>query len=113
MELQMPQIHGVLPFDVQNHFQAKSAIAKSMLQRLTVDMEDYATSQNTGSMPRLIFLLPLEKIRSELKTKNRYNLLDLVFSYDLSNGVALLVHVASTRIRLYNIIRNQRKAYQL
>ena len=52
----LPEISGDLPFDVRSHSQAQSAVAKSMLSRLSTDMHDYAKSQNMGKTPRLQFL---------------------------------------------------------
>ena len=66
-ELEQEAVAAGLPFDVALHGQAQSAIAKSMLKRLTVDTAEFATLQNSGLTPKLRFLLPFEETHLKVK----------------------------------------------
>jgi len=45
-----------IPFDVSNHPQAQTAVARSMISRLTKDVKEYAEIQNSVSIPKCSFL---------------------------------------------------------
>lgn len=65
-DVNRPEVAGTLPFDVSNHFLAKSAIAKSMINRLGVDILDYASAINNDLKPRLNLLDYLESRSPEI-----------------------------------------------
>ena len=52
----LSDISPKLPFDVSEHNQSKSVVALSMLKRLKVDMEEFATTQNNMKIPKLLGL---------------------------------------------------------
>ncbi len=74
--LGLSPIGETIPFDVSNHEQSKSAVAKSMLDRLKLDTLDYAKSQNNGNTPKLKFILALESV---LRSQNS-NVSDVIAS---------------------------------
>lgn len=53
-------VGGSLPFEVDSHDQAKSAIAQSMLSRLRTDMAEFASAKNQEVTPKMRFLLSLD-----------------------------------------------------
>jgi hypothetical protein len=81
-DIDLPSISGTLPFDVEGHEQAKSAIAQSMLQRLRTDMAEFATAFNSEKSPKLSCLLPIERINNvitaALRSDNSISAVDLV-----------------------------------
>ena len=66
--LGLSPVGETIPFDVSNHDQSKSAVAKSMLDRLKLDTLDYAKSQNNGNTPKLKFILKLETLLRAQRT---------------------------------------------
>jgi hypothetical protein len=66
-DIKLAAISGLLPFDVESHEQAKSAIAQSMLQRLRTDMNEYAVVFNSEKSPKISCLLSLERISNLLE----------------------------------------------
>eukprot|EP00466_Bigelowiella_natans_P001199 jgi/Bigna1/76726/fgenesh1_pg.43_\ len=47
------KVSGELGFDISDHPEAKSHVAKSMLSRLRTDIKDYATKMNSKKRPQL------------------------------------------------------------
>lgn len=64
----LPLISEALPFDLSKHEHASKTVAKEMLQRLTNDMADFASKENSVCVPKILRLATLTQIRDTIAT---------------------------------------------
>ena len=70
----LPLLQPEIPFDVSEHPQAKTYVARSMISRLTKDVKEYALSQNSGSIPKCGFLQEVYSYLNEIQQQQQQSL---------------------------------------